>query len=136
MLASKEWWKVLGKCLIVKDSFVRFISWKPLIKGCFKLNVDGSVRNRDSSIAAADVLRNHDFCWLEGFIYKISVGCILEAELWGLLEGLKFAWATGVKEIMVEFDSLKVVKLVNGTLYSNHPCFNLIQEFCSFLNAD
>ncbi|KAL5858823.1 hypothetical protein ACOSQ4_000119 [Xanthoceras sorbifolium] len=132
----KEWWNCMGTGGNFKEPSLRLISWIPPVEGCVKLNVDGSLRASDSSITAAGVLRNHDICWKGGFIIKIGMGNILEAELWGLYEGLKFAWASGFKSIVVESDSRDVVSLVNTGPCLNHPCFNLADACCSLLKAN
>ncbi|KAL5772198.1 hypothetical protein ACOSQ2_012122 [Xanthoceras sorbifolium] len=132
----KDWWKALREDNVSKMISVKLITWKPPCEGCIKLNIDGSVRNCDRSIAADGAFRRYDMSWVGGFIVKIGVGSIFEAELWGLLEGLRYAWTAGIKDLIVESDSLEVVNLVNGVLSPNHPYFNIAQECILLLAAD
>ncbi|KAH7568757.1 hypothetical protein JRO89_XS06G0045300 [Xanthoceras sorbifolium] len=132
----KEWWNSMGTRGNFKEPSLRLISWIPSVESCVKLNVDGSLRASDSSITAAGVLRNHETCWKRGSIIKIGVGSIMEAELWGLYEGLKFAWTSGFKSIVVESDSKDVVSLVNTGPCVNHPYFNLADACCSLMKAN
>ncbi|KAK0598865.1 hypothetical protein LWI29_000173 [Acer saccharum] len=61
-----------------------------------------------------------------------GVGNVIEAELWGMFEGLTMAWNAGVRRIIVETDSLDSVQLVSNVTNPNHPFFSLIQS-CKFM---
>ena len=63
------------------------------------------------------------------------MGNVLEAELWGLFEGLNMAWNASVKKIIVEMDSLDVVRLLSNDTITNHPLFSLIQSCKRIMEA-
>ena len=50
-----------------------------------------------------------------GFVNQLGICSPMEAELWGALEGLKLAWGMGMKQIILESDSAKIVGLLNGS---------------------
>ena len=68
------------------------------------------------SIAAGGVIRDHNGYWLEGFIANLGTGQILDAELLGILYGLKIAWDDGYREVIVESDSTIAVGLINQSV--------------------
>ncbi|KAK3229436.1 hypothetical protein Dsin_001317 [Dipteronia sinensis] len=71
---------VLNTCLI---------AWSPSLMDLIKLNVDGNMIPESGFITAGGVLRDHKKNWLGGFTLKKGIGSVLEAELWGLFEGLQ-----------------------------------------------
>ncbi|KAK2642276.1 hypothetical protein Ddye_024039, partial [Dipteronia dyeriana] len=79
----------------------RMISWEKLI-------VDGSWLPELGSIAMGGVNKNDRKSWLVGFALNKGTGSVIEAELWGILVGLNFAWNAGFRKVDVESDS-KVV---------------------------
>ncbi|KAK2654289.1 hypothetical protein Ddye_014145 [Dipteronia dyeriana] len=50
------------------------------------------------TIAAGGVVRDHKKNWMVGFALNKGTGSVLEAELWGILEGLKLLWKKGFKK--------------------------------------
>ncbi|KAK3193441.1 hypothetical protein Dsin_024751 [Dipteronia sinensis] len=105
-----------------------YIAWSPPLEGWVKLNVDGSLNPNSGSIAAGGVIRDHKKNWLCGFAVKRGIGSVVEAELWGLLEGLKIALKAGFRKILVDSDSQNSVKLLSNPTPPNHPLFSLIQS--------
>lgn len=81
------------------------IIWLCPSEGWVKLNVDGSCDKDSGTITAGGVLRNHLKGWVTGFVLNKDVGSVLEAELWGLFEGLSLAWSSGFRCVSVETDS-------------------------------
>ena len=112
------------------------IRWMEPNEGWVKVNVDGSRNNDSGMIAAGGVLRNHGKNWLQGFVTNKGVGSIIEAELWGLYEGLLMAWNSGYKKVLVESDCLEVVQLMHKVTKPNHPCFSIIQSCKNLMLAD
>ncbi|KAK3205641.1 hypothetical protein Dsin_019687 [Dipteronia sinensis] len=62
-----------------------------LVRDWVKLNTDGSRDIDLGTITAGGVLRNHLKQWLRGFVLNKGFGSVLEAELWGMFEGLNMA---------------------------------------------
>ncbi|KAK0573128.1 hypothetical protein LWI29_003364 [Acer saccharum] len=56
-----------------------------------KLNVDGRLNPDLNSIAVGGIIRDNEKNWLMGFALNKGLGSIIEAELWGIFEGLKLA---------------------------------------------
>ncbi|KAK9011174.1 hypothetical protein V6N11_044028 [Hibiscus sabdariffa] len=60
------------------------------------------------------VVHNKEVVWRIGFYRRLGICSVLEAELWGLYEGLLAAWSIGVRCLIIESDNLKAVKLLNN----------------------
>ncbi|KAK0586532.1 hypothetical protein LWI29_008529 [Acer saccharum] len=112
------------------------ISWSPPVSEWVKLNVDGSANLELNSIAAGGVVRDHRKLWQVGFAMKIGTGSVLEAELWGILEGLNLVWQRGFRRVIVESDSKIAVDLLNNPAPTLHPLLSIIQACQSFFEYD
>ncbi|EEF50177.1 conserved hypothetical protein [Ricinus communis] len=72
------------------------------IAGFVKLNSDGAL-DHVTGLAFA-----------EGYSHMISSCSALEAECWGVLNGLKLAWELGYKHVELECDSTEVIAAISG----------------------
>lgn len=57
-----------------------------------KMNTDGSPGQGTERAVCGGIMRGHDAEFLGGFSYTIGSCGALEAELWGIYQGLKKAW--------------------------------------------
>lgn len=89
----------------------RLVCWLPPPQGSFKLNTDGSVLPSRYA-AAGGVVRNHLGEWIQGFTANIGIASSFEAELWGLLYGLRLCRTLLVPSLVVELDSAAIVSLL------------------------
>ncbi|KAK4847868.1 hypothetical protein QYF36_006700 [Acer negundo] len=80
-------------------------AWSPPSLDWIKINVDGSMNPVEGSIAACGIIKDYKRKWFGGFALNKGMGNVIEAELWGILEGLKIAWMIGYKKVVVETDS-------------------------------
>ncbi|KAK0586448.1 hypothetical protein LWI29_007016 [Acer saccharum] len=128
----KDWLdaNLSGDSSIVKKNC--FIAWSPPPLGWVKLNTDGSWRPEFGSISAGGVIRNNEKAWLVGFALNKGMGNVLEAELWGIFEGLKLAWRAGFRKVLVESDSQSAVLLLTNPTPTHHPLFNIVED-CKML---
>ena len=114
----------------------RNISWSPPPHEWVKLNVDGSLSLETGAISAGGVIRDANKNWLVGFALNKGVGSVLEAEIWGILEGLKLAWSTGFRKVVVESDSQAAVTLLTSDISKYHPLYNIVRACKSFMEKD
>ncbi|KAL5780992.1 hypothetical protein ACOSP7_006021 [Xanthoceras sorbifolium] len=113
----------------------RFISWCPPPSCWVKLNVDGS-RNSLGCIAGGGVIRDSNGQWIGGFISNKGIGNVLEAELWGMAEGLIYAWQARFKLVIIEIDCKHIVELLGQEIKRCHPLFNLLHKCKSLIQGD
>ncbi|KAK7244185.1 hypothetical protein RIF29_39003 [Crotalaria pallida] len=78
------------------------IGWSPPMEGWVKLNSDGSVKSVDGLATCGGVLRNNMGAFLGAFSIKLGHTSIMNAELWGILHGVKMAYTLGFKQLVVE----------------------------------
>ncbi|KAK0605740.1 hypothetical protein LWI29_030217 [Acer saccharum] len=115
---------------------MRLISWSPPPLGWVKLNIDGSFNRDLGSISAGGVIRDDRKLWLTGFAVNKGLGSVLEAELWGIFEGLKLAWYAGFRKVLVESDSQSAVSILTNAIPFHHPLFHIVRACKSLLDSD
>ncbi|KAF7810503.1 ribonuclease H [Senna tora] len=70
---------------------------EPRDMNCYKINVDGSIR--DGGVAfASGVLWDSSGTLLKGFSFNIGICSAIEAKLWGFLRRLEVAWNHGCRK--------------------------------------
>ncbi|KAE8671089.1 hypothetical protein F3Y22_tig00111996pilonHSYRG00170 [Hibiscus syriacus] len=62
------------------------------------------------------MIRDEHGSWIQGFTKTIGAYSILDAELWGVYEGLKVASTLEIRRLQVETDSMEVWKLLRQGL--------------------
>ncbi|KAK9029308.1 hypothetical protein V6N11_026427 [Hibiscus sabdariffa] len=90
------------------------VRWTKPQFGWHKLNSDGALDNRNGVASCGGLIRDDGGSWLIGFSKRIGICSVLEAELWGIYEGLLAAWTIGSRYLLVESDCLEAIKLVNN----------------------
>ncbi|KAK2642208.1 hypothetical protein Ddye_023971 [Dipteronia dyeriana] len=98
----EDWWKANNEMDKKVEMRNCFLAWYPPAQDWIKLIVDVSMRHDSESIAGGGVLRGHKKSWLGGFALNKGTSNMVEAVLWGILEGLKLAWKAGYRKVMVE----------------------------------
>lgn len=93
--------------------------------GFYKLNVDGSVRDGDSTYGG--LLRNHLGERIWEFVGKVA-GASTPHGLLTIKEGLLTMHRHGLLKVIIESDSSEAVQLVNGYLNSHYTHFALSLE--------
>ncbi|KAK8502048.1 hypothetical protein V6N12_003397 [Hibiscus sabdariffa] len=90
------------------------VSWTRPPVGWHKLNSDGALDSRNGIVSCGGLIRDDRGSWLIGFSKRIGICSILEAELWGIYEGLFAAWSIGSRYLLVESDCLEAINLINN----------------------
>ncbi|KAF7827616.1 MLP-like protein 28 [Senna tora] len=109
------------------------VSWVPPEEGWLKFNFDGSQRLNSNKISCGGVFRDHNGSWVTGFYRNLRVGDSLQAEMWGLLLGIKLGIDKGFDKIFFEGDSSLAIKLIKEGCSSSHPLCPVINYIRSFL---
>ncbi|KAL5810932.1 hypothetical protein ACOSQ4_027500 [Xanthoceras sorbifolium] len=132
----KEWMDNCKKEDANIDKRCYQIAWQPPLNNWVKVNVDGSRIGDDGFIATGVVIIDSSKNWLKGFTVKKGYGSVLEAEMWGIFEGLKLAWDTGFRRINFEYDSKSAIDLLSREVTLNHPLFSIINCCKLYLRKD
>ena len=107
------------------------MNWEKPPLGQLKLNVDGT-KTKDGLIGAGGIIRDWTGKWIQGFTHNIGMGDIIQAEIWGVFNGLKLALDLQIKNLVVECDSTTAILLINGRDHDLHPFGTLITN-CQWL---
>ncbi|KAE8715943.1 hypothetical protein F3Y22_tig00110156pilonHSYRG00017 [Hibiscus syriacus] len=103
--------------------------WQPPPHNWCKINIDGSCDIGSGFASCGGIIRSSNGGWMFGFSKAIEICSIVEAELWGIHEGLSHAWNLGERLITVETDSLEVVRMLKkntkrGSISTLIDCVN------------
>ncbi|EOY02369.1 Kinase superfamily protein isoform 5 [Theobroma cacao] len=77
------------------------IGWRAPQAGWVCLNTDGAYKKSIDEASAGGVIRNAEGEWRTGFVAKLGLCSAYRAELRGVLHGLRLAWDSGFKKVMV-----------------------------------
>ena len=97
--------------------------------GTYVINIDGSVLSDSGAASAGGLLRNNKGEWIRGFLINIGLTDSLNAELWGVRQGLKVARELGLSNVILQTDAAVVVTLLTtGMDYAGHPLGVLLED--------
>jgi hypothetical protein len=90
----------------------RCISWFPPRDGWILVNTDGARKNsnNNNSCGCGGIIRGNNAEWLGGFAKGLGDCSVVVAELWGVLEGLSYAWRLRFRKVELHLDSKQVDK--------------------------
>ncbi|KAE8653749.1 hypothetical protein F3Y22_tig00117056pilonHSYRG00114 [Hibiscus syriacus] len=99
----------------------KLIQWRPAPAGWFTLNTDGAVHHTSSLGSAGGIIRNKDGDWIVGFNKAVGISSPLQAELWGILEGLQLAWSQILEHLQCQTDCAEALTLVTSSTAASSP---------------
>lgn len=106
--------------------------------GYVKVNVDGA-RNNQGLSGCGGIIRDASRRWIIDFTKFVGCGSVLNAELWGIFEGINMALQQGFMHVEVESDSKKAVDILcrsgeqcYGSANLVHRIRELITKFTSY----
>ncbi|KAH1055333.1 hypothetical protein J1N35_033398 [Gossypium stocksii] len=99
------------------------------------LNTDGAVSLDFGLGANGGVIRDKAENWITGFHSYLGKVSVLDAELWGILNGLKLIRQRGYDHVIISSDCLEVIKAINGRS-STSPNSTLIRCIHNILSQE
>ena len=107
---------------------MNWIGWRHPPPGWVKLNIDGSTLKESGTAGAGGTIKDATERWISGFTTQLGDYLIEIAKTWALLHGLKMAWDSGVRNCIIEMDSLTVLNWIKGVaeVFCSHA--NLVHE--------
>ncbi|KAL4360885.1 hypothetical protein GQ457_04G003470 [Hibiscus cannabinus] len=97
------------------------IAWQRPPQGWCCLNTNGTVAPATGMGIAGGVIRDSAGRWLLGFCKSVGVTNVLQAELWGLYEGLQIASAYNFQYLVIQIDNVQVAQLVEDKEAGRSP---------------
>ncbi|KAK5776841.1 hypothetical protein PVK06_044806 [Gossypium arboreum] len=76
------------------------------------LKSDGSVRFDDGFAAAGRFLSDHNDGWIIGYCRYLGNCTVVEAELWGILDGLNLILNRSLEKVVIQTDSIEAVNAI------------------------
>ncbi|XP_045810455.1 uncharacterized protein LOC123904892 [Trifolium pratense] len=111
------------------------IGWNGPEGDWIMLNTDGASRC-GSTAGCGGLLRNSGGQWLGGFSHHLGRCNAYIAELWGVFDGLTFAYDRGFKKIALHIDSNVVVHTLQSDKDGSVVGWRIIQEIRRLLGMD
>ncbi|MBA0681687.1 hypothetical protein Goari_023472 [Gossypium aridum] len=81
-------------------------------KNCVHLTTDGFVRNEDSFFAARGFVCNHNEDCIFDFSRYLGMCMVVDAELWGILDGLKLTLQRDYGSVLIQTNNLEPVNAI------------------------
>ncbi|MBA0694486.1 hypothetical protein Goari_004770, partial [Gossypium aridum] len=78
--------------------------------------------------AAGGYVRNHKGEWIIGFARYLGNCSVLEAELWGILDGLNLTVDRCFQKVFIQTDNIEAIKLSWKIIWES-PILPLLEEF-------
>lgn len=91
-----------------------FTNGDPSIRERIILNTDDSVQEDSRNAAVGGVLRDEKGEWIFGYNKYLGKCSIFDAELWGILDGLKISQKREPSKIVIQSNSLEAVQAIQG----------------------
>ncbi|MBA0694217.1 hypothetical protein Goari_004533 [Gossypium aridum] len=91
---------------------------KGLSEECILINIDGVVQLQSGNAADGGIVQDETRDWVFGYNRYSGQCSIFYAKLWGILEVLNFIRRRAHEKVIIQSDSLEVVKALQGSVSS------------------
>jgi ribonuclease HI len=88
------------------------------------------VREGRTIAGCGGVMKNSSGVWIGGFAKHVGVYSAFTAELWGILEGLKYTWYKGFRFVKLDVDPVAVVQAIKSGATTSVNGISLIRSIC------
>ncbi|XP_039021872.1 uncharacterized protein LOC120154120 [Hibiscus syriacus] len=85
------------------------------------INTDAAIDPTTNEGTVGCVIRSADGGWLMGFNKVVGISNPLQAELWGILTGIKLARSFGLNSILIQTDNTQAALLINDREAQRSP---------------
>ncbi|MBA0820130.1 hypothetical protein Gohar_022159, partial [Gossypium harknessii] len=90
------------------------LSAPPKISNWIQLNSDGVVKDSTGIATIGGILRDKYRSWIIGYNRLVGTCSILDADLWGIFEGVAIAINKGFDRILIISDSQEAIQVIQG----------------------
>ncbi|KAJ1403191.1 Ribonuclease H-like superfamily [Sesbania bispinosa] len=111
--------------------------WSPPPVGLIKLNVDGNFFPDSLIMGIGGLFRGSNNNWIVGFYGTVGLGDSLGAKFQAVFHGILMVWEKGFKGLIVESNSLDVIKTLQiGLLDYSARCSEVLSNIRNLLRRD
>ncbi|MCH81128.1 ribonuclease H protein [Trifolium medium] len=111
------------------------IGWKPPMEGRVKLNMDRACKDGHTA-GCSGAIRDSNGRWCGGFAKHVGSCSVFVAEMWGVLEKLKYARMLGLQVIELNIDTLVVVHVIQTCIIRSSIGFSMVKRIRRLLKID
>ena len=112
----------------LKTSETMLVKWLSPPDGWFTLNFDGAAKGNPGNAGVGGLIQDSLGRWVQGYYIGLGITTSVNAELRGLLEGLKLASQLNITQLIIELDALVVISLVQSQNCTNSLLKPLLLE--------
>ncbi|XP_039002417.1 uncharacterized protein LOC120128874 [Hibiscus syriacus] len=111
----------------------KLVQWKPAPPDWSTLNTDGAVHKVSSYGSVGGTIRNTNGDWIIGFNKPVGISTPLQAELWGIFEGLQLAISLNITRLQCQTDCAEALNLVSSPMASCSP-ITLVRSIATLIS--
>ncbi|PNX58030.1 ribonuclease H [Trifolium pratense] len=100
-----------------------------------KLNTDGAYKDKQVA-GCGGVIRGSQGEWIGGFAKNVGLCSAFIAELWGVLEGLRYVHRLGFKKVELNIDSEAVVRVIQNRRSNSSMGSSVMKQIWRFMEMD
>ncbi|CAJ2650297.1 unnamed protein product [Trifolium pratense] len=120
---------------LARNQVVTMIGWSPPKPLFIKLKTDGAYKDRQVA-GCGGVLRGCQGEWLGSFAKWVGLCSAFIAELWGVVEGLRYAHQLGFRKVELNIDSEAVVRVLKDGTSNSMAGNSLLKHIRNLLAMD
>jgi ribonuclease HI len=124
-----------SEVIMDRDKVVRLISWKLPKSSFVSLNTDGASKDHQEA-GCGGIVRGSQGEWIGGFSKSVGRCSAFIAELWGILEGLRYVKSMGFTKIELNIDSEAVVRVVQTGRSQSTAGGVLVEQISKMMSLD
>jgi len=123
--------------IAIKNRLEQDSNLRPLTESSASFPLHPKETCKEGAVAGCGgVLRGSDGEWLGGFARSLGLCSAHVAELWGVLEGLRYARSLDFRRVELHVDSVAVVKILNSGGYGTSDGRSLVMKIRRMLDMD
>ncbi|KAK2435291.1 Polynucleotidyl transferase, ribonuclease H superfamily protein [Trifolium repens] len=124
-----------SEVIMDRDKVVRLISWKLPKSSFVSLNTDGASKDHQQA-GYGGIVRGSQGEWIGGFSKSVGRCSAFIAELWGVLEGLRYVKSMGFTKIELNIDLEAVVRVVQTGRSQSAAGGVLVEQIPKMMSLD
>jgi ribonuclease HI len=119
----------------VRNQTVMMVGWSPPKPMYVKLNIDGAYKVNQVA-GCSGVIRGSHGEWIGGFAKNVGLCSAFVAELWGVLEGLRYIHRLGFNKVELSLYSEAVVRVIQNRRSASSLGSSVMKQIWRLMDVD